>query len=111
MDLSSYVTTSINLGLIALVIWAIHRSDPRHEAPLYMQVRGRWLSGICAGIARALGLDVWIVRAGFGVGFMFDAHVIIAYLMLEVALRWDPEQRSLLRSNRLWARLRAAVAR
>ena len=104
----SLVTTSLNLGLLALVLWAIGRA---RRAPVYLQIQGRVISGACLGIARASGVRVSLVRAGFVTAALLGAHAIIAYLALELVLRWDPAQRYLLWSNRLWARLRGVSAR
>jgi phage shock protein PspC (stress-responsive transcriptional regulator) len=62
--------------------------------------------GTCAGIARTLELPVWLVRSGFLIALLVGAHAILAYLCLELVMRWDPAQRHLLWSNRLWASLK-----
>lgn len=105
------VTSVINYGLLALVVWAMHRASSNHSHPLYLQVHGRALSGVCIGIARTLGVGVGLVRAAFVLALLLGAHAIIAYLVLGLVIRWDPEQRSQLWSNRVWRRLRGATAR
>ena len=107
----SLLTTCLNLGLLALVLWAVDRARVDRSPPLYLQVEGRVISGACQGIARALGIRVSMVRAGFVAAALLGAHAIVAYLALELVVRWDPAQRHLLWSNRLWSRLRGAVAR
>ena len=56
--------------------------EPRRPArqPLRRDLSGRWLGGVCAGIARRYGVDVWLVRLAFvvaaaagGVGFALYA--------------------------------------
>jgi phage shock protein PspC (stress-responsive transcriptional regulator) len=95
-----------NVSLLVLVMWAIDAIHRGRAEPLYMQVPGRWISGTCAGIARTLELPVWLVRSGFLIALLVGAHAILAYLCLELVMRWDPAQRHLLWSNRLWASLK-----
>jgi phage shock protein PspC (stress-responsive transcriptional regulator) len=98
------MTFSINVALLFLTLWAIHRG-------LYRRVIGRSLSGTCRAIACELELPVWLVRGGFLAALAAGAHAILAYLVLDVALAWHPEQRSLLLSSRLWNKMRGLVAR
>jgi phage shock protein PspC (stress-responsive transcriptional regulator) len=96
-----------NAALLILVVWAIDTVQRVRDEPLYMQVQGRVVSGICAGIARTLGLPVGLVRFAFLAALYVGAHAIVAYLCLELVMRFDPAQRHLLWSSRLWARLKA----
>ncbi|MDB4957367.1 MAG: hypothetical protein JWO36_4936 [Myxococcales bacterium] len=105
------ITTLINYGLLALVLWAINRASLRNPSPLYLQVEGRSVSGICMGIARTLEVPVGLVRAAFVAAALVGAHAFIAYLVLELTIHWDPMQRPQIWSNRLWGRLRGAGTR
>jgi phage shock protein PspC (stress-responsive transcriptional regulator) len=96
-----------NVALLVLVVWAIDAVHRARAEPLYLEVEGRCVSGICAGIARTLGMHVGLVRLLFVGALYVGAHAILAYLCLELVMRWDPAQRHLLWSNRLWARLKS----
>ena len=108
---ASDLTTLINYGLLALVVWAIDRARVSRAQPLYLQVQGRALSGICIAIARRVDVGVGLVRLAFVAATLIGAHALVAYVVLGFVIRWDPAQRSQLWSNRLWRRLHAAAAR
>lgn len=105
------ITTLVNYCLLALVVWAIDRGSRSRAQPLYLQVRGRSVSGVCIGIARALDVHVGLIRAAFVAAVLLGTHAFLAHLVLGLVLRWDPEQLPHLWSNRLWRRLRGAGAR
>ena len=111
MTYSTELSTLINYGLLVLIVWAIDRARLSRAQPLYLQVHGRSLSGVCCGIARALDVRVGLIRAAFVAAVLLGAHAFIAYLVLGLVIRWDPEQRPHLWSNRLWRRLSSAGAR
>ena len=109
--MSEPLVFSINVGLLLVVLWALLRGHPSHAHPLYRAVEGRWLSGVCIGIARQCAIPVEIVRLGFVAALWLGAHAILAYIALEIVIRWDPVQRHMLWSSRVWRRLRAVAAR
>lgn len=90
---------------------AIDRARVSRAQPLYLQVQGRALSGICIAIARRVDVGVGLVRLAFVAATLIGAHALVAYVVLGFVIRWDPAQRSQLWSNRLWRRLHAAAAR
>ncbi len=109
--MQAHLQTFVNYGLLVLVMWALDRARLDRAQPLYRPVVGRTLSGVCAGIARYLEIPTWFVRIGFLAALWLGAHAILAYLALEVIVRWAPEERELLWSTRAWHRLRGALAR
>jgi phage shock protein PspC (stress-responsive transcriptional regulator) len=104
-------TSFANLGLLVVVIWALDRARLDRPSPMFRPVSDRWLSGVCVAIARRLEIDVAFVRVGFLAALWVGAHAIIAYLVLELVIRWDPAEREQLWSHRAWTRLRGAIAR
>jgi phage shock protein C len=64
---------------------------------------GRMAAGVCAGLAAYFGVDVNLVRLGFGVLTVFYGLGILAYLIAWVILPEEGEDRSILESfvNRL----------
>ena len=64
---------------------------------------GRMAAGVCAGLAANFGVDVNLVRLGFGVLTVFYGLGILAYLIAWVVLPEDGADRSILESfvNRL----------
>ena len=64
---------------------------------------GRMAAGVCAGLAAYFGVDVNLVRVGFGVLTVFYGLGILAYLIAWVVLPEDGADRSILGSfvNRL----------
>jgi phage shock protein PspC (stress-responsive transcriptional regulator) len=42
----------------------------------------RWVGGICGGIARATGVDSWIVRLAFAVLMLFGGAGLVIYALL-----------------------------
>ena len=64
---------------------------------------GRMAAGVCAGLAAYFGVDVNLVRVGFGVLTVFYGLGILAYLIAWAVLPEDGADRSILGSfvNRL----------
>jgi phage shock protein PspC (stress-responsive transcriptional regulator) len=64
---------------------------------------GRMRAGVCAGLAAYFGVDVNLVRLGFGVLTVFYGLGILVYLIAWVILPEEGEDRSILESfvNRL----------
>lgn len=48
--------------------------------PLTRAVHGRWLGGVCAGVAQARGIPVGTVRAAFAVAALVGGLGVLAYL-------------------------------
>jgi phage shock protein PspC (stress-responsive transcriptional regulator) len=42
----------------------------------------RWVAGVCAGIAQALGLDAWVVRLLFAALLVWGGAGLLVYLLL-----------------------------
>jgi phage shock protein PspC (stress-responsive transcriptional regulator) len=64
---------------------------------------GRMAAGVCAGLAAYFGVDVNLVRLGFGVLTVFYGLGILVYLIAWAILPGEGEDRSILESfvNRL----------
>jgi len=48
---------------------------------LERKVQGRWLAGICAGLAAYLGVDVNLIRVVFAVAVLFGGFGALAYIL------------------------------
>jgi signal transduction histidine kinase len=57
--------------------------EPRRPArqPLRRDLSGRWLGGVCAGIARRYGVDVWLVRLAFVVAAAGGGVGVVLYAL------------------------------
>ena len=64
---------------------------------------GRMVAGVCAGLAAYFGIDVNLVRLGFGVLTVFYGLGILVYLIAWAILPEEGEDNSILESfvNRL----------
>src|SRR4051794_21917488 len=54
-------------------------TEPAPPAPVTRSLDGRWLGGVCAGIARSRGLPVAALRAGFVVASVFGGLGAVVY--------------------------------
>lgn len=54
---------------------------PMGSKRLERKVSGRWLAGVCAGLADYLGVDATVVRIAFAVLTFFGGSGAIAYLI------------------------------
>jgi phage shock protein C len=65
--------------------------------------KGRMAAGVCAGLAAYFGVDVNLVRLGFGVLTVFYGLGILVYLIAWTILPEEDEDNSILESfvNRL----------
>ena len=83
---------------LALIWWNLRRAT---HAPrkLYKRMAGHEVSGVCAGIADALGIPAWTVRFAFVMfAWLLSGTLTIAvYLILDLALQIHPEDR-----DKLW---------
>ena len=59
---------------------------------------GRMAAGVCAGLAAYFGVDVNLVRLGFGVLTVFYGMGILVYLIAWAVLPGEGEDRSILES-------------
>ena len=59
---------------------------------------GRMVAGVCAGLAAYFGVDVNLVRLGFGVLTVFYGLGILAYLIAWAVLPEEGENNSILES-------------
>ena len=60
--------------------------------------QGRMVAGVCTGLAKYFGVDVNLVRLGFGVLTIFYGLGILLYLIAWVILPGDDEDTSILES-------------
>jgi phage shock protein PspC (stress-responsive transcriptional regulator) len=56
------------------------RTEPPVAAPLTRATRGRWIGGVCAGIAQARDVPVGAVRAAFALTAALGGLGVVAYL-------------------------------
>lgn len=59
------------------------------SAGLVRPSRGRILGGVCAGIADALGVSRWLVRAVAVVSIVLPGPQVLAYLLLWISMPGD----------------------
>ena len=50
----------------------------RMRARMARDREGRWVAGVCSGIARHLGIDVAFIRAGVVIAGIFSWQVVLA---------------------------------
>lgn len=50
----------------------------RMRARMARDSEGRWVAGVCAGIARHLGIDAALIRAGVVIAGIFFWQVVLA---------------------------------
>jgi phage shock protein PspC (stress-responsive transcriptional regulator) len=55
-------------------------SPPSPPAPLVRATHGRWLGGVCAGVARERGIPVAGLRAGFALAALVGGIGVLVYL-------------------------------
>ena len=55
-------------------------SGPPSPSPLARAREGRWLGGVCAGIAQARGVPAGAVRAAFALAGLLGGVGVLAYL-------------------------------
>jgi phage shock protein C len=48
---------------------------------LQRKVSGRWIAGVCAGLADYLGIDVTVIRVIFAVLALFSGLGVLAYVL------------------------------
>ena len=60
--------------------------------------QGRMVAGVCTGLGKYFGVDVNLVRLGFGVLTIFYGLGILLYLIAWVILPGDDEDTSILES-------------
>lgn len=86
--------TGVGLALYILAWLIVPKSDPLREPspvpePVQRDARAGWLGGVCAGLARAVGTDVSIVRLAFAALVLLGGTGVLAYLVAWVLLPAD----------------------
>ncbi|MFZ4433598.1 MAG: PspC domain-containing protein [Microthrixaceae bacterium] len=66
---------------------------PKSGGDLVRPRDGRWIAGVCAGLAVHLGIDVRLVRVG-AVVLALPGIGILAYLLLWVVVPAAPQQQA-----------------
>jgi phage shock protein C len=86
---------------------------PRGERRFYRRLGpGRWIEGVCLGIAEATGWNVALVRLAFALGLWFKGIGLLAYIVCALAMPVHPADRQYLlrfKIARLWRWLRHAT--
>jgi phage shock protein C len=67
---------------------ALTINDPGYRTSrLYRDTRNQRISGVCAGIARYFGVEVWVVRCIAITGLIFMSQIVIpAYIIARIVL-------------------------
>ena len=61
------------------------------ERTLYRARKGRWLAGVCAGMAEYMNLPVAVVRCILvGMTFFFFGGIFV-YIASVIMIPWEPE--------------------
>ena len=68
---------------------------PHHATPLRRPADERVLGGVCSGIARWMGWETWLVRAGFLAAALVTsvAPTAVVYMLLWVVMPTEPRSR------------------
>jgi phage shock protein PspC (stress-responsive transcriptional regulator) len=109
------VFISIIVGApLLLLFWAIARArTPGGERRFYKRLGpGRWIEGVCLGMAEATGWNVALVRLAFALGIWFKGIGLLAYIVCSLAMPVHPADRQYLlrfRIARAWRRMRHAT--
>jgi phage shock protein C len=76
---------------------AITINDPGYRtARLYRDVRNQRVSGVCAGIARYFGVEIWVVRCIAITGLIFMSQIVVpAYIIARIVLPEMPSSEDL----------------
>jgi phage shock protein C len=71
---------------------SISSSSPDYRTKrLYLDRRHRKISGVCAGIARYFGVEIWVVRCIAVTGLIFMASIVVpAYIIAAIVLPNGP---------------------
>ena len=86
--------TGVGLVLYALAWIIVPKIEPSREPepraePILRDARRGWFGGVCAGLARAVGADVSVVRIAFCVLVLFGGTGFAAYLVAWLLLPAD----------------------
>lgn len=57
-------------------------APPAVQRPLRRSRTDRWLGGVCAGLARAMGLESWMLRLLFVGLVLLGGFGVLAYVLL-----------------------------
>jgi phage shock protein PspC (stress-responsive transcriptional regulator) len=103
----SLMCTAIAAALLATLIVP----GPSSKARLRARWRGRWLQGICVGLAEYLGVSVWLIRAALLTLLLTGNYGGTLYFMLAFVVPLHPDDRQHLTGFRLqrWWRARRAA--
>ena len=76
---------------------AITINDPGYRTSrLYRDTRNQRISGVCAGIARYFGVEIWVVRVIAITGLIFMSQVVVpAYIIARIVLPTIPDSEAL----------------
>jgi phage shock protein C len=72
----------------------ISSSSPDYRTRrLYLDRRHRKISGVCAGVARYFGVEIWVVRCIAITGVIFMGSIVVpAYIIAAILLPKGPEE-------------------
>jgi phage shock protein PspC (stress-responsive transcriptional regulator) len=103
--LRALVASAATIWLITLGFVA--RQRPGRSSHLFLDWQGRQLQGLCSGIAKYFGVQVWLVRALFLLLVVGDLGGLTIYFAASFGLTFDPNEREHLwsfRARRFFAR-------
>lgn len=61
------------------------------KKPIYKCKKNRKIDGVCAGIAKTIGVDVSWIRLLFVISIFAGGSGIIVYILLDIVLDNEPE--------------------
>jgi len=109
------VCIAILVGAPLLILFSMVASakKPTGERRFYRRLGpGKWIDGVCLGIAEAMGWNVALVRIAFVSLIWFKGFGLLAYIICSMAMPLYPGDRQYLlrfRIARAWRRMRHAT--
>jgi phage shock protein PspC (stress-responsive transcriptional regulator) len=108
-----FISIIVGAPLLLLFSAIAHARTPGGQRRFYKRLGpGRWVDGVCSGIAEATGWNVALVRLAFALGMWFKGIGLLAYIVCSLAMPVHPADRQYLlrfRIARAWRRMRHAT--
>jgi phage shock protein PspC (stress-responsive transcriptional regulator) len=106
------VSIAILMGAPFLILFSMvaRAKTPSGQRRFYRRLgRGRWLEGVCLGIAEATGMNVGFVRGVFALLAYFKGVGVLVYIICTLAMPVHPADRQYLwrfQIARAWRKMR-----
>jgi phage shock protein PspC (stress-responsive transcriptional regulator) len=108
-----FIAIIIGAPLLLLFSAVANARTPDGQRRCYRRLGpGRWVDGVCLGIAEATGWNVVLLRIAFTAGMWFKGIGLLAYIVCSLAMPVHPADRQYLlrfRIARAWRRMRHAT--